>query len=69
MLTILEVGGKQDPADIDLPQDEEPEFDIEPLEGHARTASPKPLATALSALEQYKHCLTHLPFARWWHTA
>eukprot|EP00972_Heterocapsa_arctica_P063236 9330342-Heterocapsa_arctica.AAC.1 len=55
----------RDPADIELNDDEEPDTDIEPLEGHARAASPQPLATAPSPLEQVKHCLTHLPFQRW----
>ncbi|MCP4896673.1 MAG: hypothetical protein GY906_06815, partial [bacterium] len=37
----------------------------EPLREHARLANGEPLATAPSELEQARHCLTHLPFAKW----
>ena len=37
----------------------------DPLREHARLANGEPLATAPSELEQSRHCLTHLPFAKW----
>eukprot|EP00972_Heterocapsa_arctica_P096948 14303340-Heterocapsa_arctica.AAC.1 len=51
--------------ELDYEDDVDVGKDAEPLEGHARSASPEPLATAPSALEHVKHCLTHLPFQRW----
>ena len=38
---------------------------MEPVPEQARLATPEPMATAPSVLEQARHCLTHLPFARW----
>eukprot|EP00972_Heterocapsa_arctica_P033348 4908139-Heterocapsa_arctica.AAC.1 len=57
--------GRDPELELDYEDDEEVGEDAEPLEGHARAASPEPLATAPSPLEQVKHCLTHLPFQRW----
>eukprot|EP00972_Heterocapsa_arctica_P077277 11398931-Heterocapsa_arctica.AAC.1 len=53
--------GDPDPVLDEPSRDDE----LEPDFGHARVATPEPLATAPGALEQALHCLTHIPFARW----
>eukprot|EP00972_Heterocapsa_arctica_P000056 8804-Heterocapsa_arctica.AAC.1 len=54
--------GDPDPVADGDPADEEA---LEPEPTLARSASPEPLATAPSALEQARHSLAHMPFAKW----